>query len=161
MSPTIVAAIIAGVVAIVAPIITLVAKEILEQKPFSPVTGRRKALVGKWHGILKEAKGPGGKPLEVDLTFEFTKHRKRILGRTTFTLPGRATRTLDFTGGFLHEQFLKLDYNNPDPTVMQFGCYVAKLITTDDQKVLDGRFVGYGPDTGDIVHGTAVLNKGT
>src|SRR2546423_14769182 len=107
MNPTIVAAIIAGAVAIVAPLITLVVKEILEQKPFSPVTGRRKALVGKWHGVLKEVNGPGGKPLEVDITFEFTKHRKRILGCATFTLPGLATRTLDFTGGFFHEQFLK------------------------------------------------------
>ena len=91
----------------------------------------------------------------------FTKHRKRIVGRMTFTMPGLATRTLDFTGGFLHEQFVKLDYNNPDSDIMQFGCYVAKLITTSDRKTLDGRFVGYGPDTRDIVHGTAICNKVT
>src|SRR5262249_17510552 len=114
MDSTITAAIIGGVVAIVAPILTLIVKEYLEQKSLKAVKGRRGALVGKWKGPLKRTVGPGGAPLNVEVTIEFTKHGKRILGRAIYTPNGSTTRQLDFTGGFLHEQFVKLDYKNPD-----------------------------------------------
>jgi hypothetical protein len=159
MSPTIVAAIIAGSVAIIAPIITLLIKEWIEQKPFSKISGRQKALIGMWRGSLKQAIVREGTPAEMEITIKFIAKGKKILGSTTLTPPGFAQRELGFIGGFLHEQFVKLDYSNPDPTIMQFGCYVARLDVTEDQKVLDGRFVGYGPDTKEVVYGTALLKK--
>src|SRR5262249_13847612 len=69
----------------------------------------------------------------------------KILG--VATLPGlRKTPTvLNFVGGFYHEQFVKLDYVNPDADIIQFGTYIATL--NAGGKVLEGRFLGYGPDT--------------
>ena len=157
MNPTIIAAIIAGAVAIVAPLIALFAKDYLAQKPLGRVIGRRKALVGKWKGSLKEEAGIGGSPLEIEVTVEFTKQGKRILGSAMLTRPGSAPRHLAFIGGFFHDQFVKLEYTNPDPTIIQFGSYVAKLAA--DPRILEGRFVGYGPATDAIVHGTATLEK--
>src|SRR5947209_1056856 len=145
MNPTIIASVIGGFVALVVPILTLIAKDWYEGRKFTKDKTRRDALVGTWRGPMKQAIGRNG-PFETVATIKFTEHGKKIIGKATYT-SGEAEYELDFVGGFLHEQFVKLDYNNPDSQIMQFGCYVARLDITKHSKILDGRFVGYGPDT--------------
>ncbi len=61
------------------------------------------------------------------------------------------------TGGSLYDRFLQLNYVANDPTRIQFGTILAEVHAEGDK--LDGRFLGYGATSQQIVTGEVHLTK--
>src|SRR5437868_1478080 len=98
METTIKAALISGVVAIVAPITTYVATRIYDRRGLGKIVGRRKALIGTWKGnIVQDDSQFGG----MNLTMTFTSSGKVIEGNCELIYPvDNQLIKLRFTGGF-------------------------------------------------------------
>lgn len=60
-------------------------------------------------------------------------------------------------GGFLHDRFLRLEYENRDNAAIQFGSVVAEL--SADGKTISGGYIGFGAQSQRIVTGTIALTK--
>jgi len=151
------AAIIGGGVALIAPITTYIATRLYDQRSLQKLDGSRRALLGKWRGeLIQEYEG---KPVAVVIDLEFTAANKKIEGVAEVDdfRAGRPRDKLKLEGGFRVDRYIKLDYENRDPAVFQFGTFVAKL--QPDGKTLKGHFVGYGYVTDRILHGEATLLK--
>ncbi len=145
------AAIISGTAAIGSPLITLAATRIYDNRKLIAVKGsRRQAIVGTWLGRSKQKHD--GIDLETDVKLMITAGKKLIEGEAHFAGPitGRPTH-VRFAGGFLYEQFVKLDYSNVEEHALQFGTVI--LLLSPDARVLEGRFVGFGAETRAIVSG--------
>jgi hypothetical protein len=156
METPIITAIIAGSVAIVSPIITYVVTRMYDQRGLGKIKGRRRAMVGSWKGdIVQEI---DGKSVSMNLEITFTAGKRVIEGTGEFIsqTTNQVTR-LKFTGGFYHEQFVKLDYANPDELIVQFGCSILKL--SSDGRTLEGRYVGYGSLSDRIILGEVSLRR--
>jgi hypothetical protein len=156
MEAPIIAAIISGSVAIVSPVITYAVTRVYDRRRLGKIEGRRKAMVGVWKGnIVQNMKGA---LLSMSLEITFTASNKVIEGSGEFISPTtNELAKLKFTGGFYHEQFVKLDYTNPDELIVQFGCSILKL--SSDGRMLEGRYVGYGATTNQIVVGEVSLRR--
>jgi hypothetical protein len=155
MTSEIIAAIISSAVAIVAPIITLVFKNNYDRRIWETITGRRKAIIGKWVGSITQT--IENIPTSFNLEITFTADKKIVKGDASFISPLTSrTIKLKFVGGFLFERFIKFDYKNPDESVIQFGNAILDL--SADGKTLIGKFVGFGSITNQIVSGEVTLN---
>jgi len=80
-APVVVAALIAGGVAMTSPIITFIVtkayeKRFLERMP----KGRQKALTGKWSGVGYQEIGPDGQPLDAKLSLDLIANGKTVTG---------------------------------------------------------------------------------
>ena len=156
METPIIVAIISGSVAIASPLITYVVTRMIDRRKLKDITGRRKAVIGSWQGNLVQEMS--GTVFTIELEMTFVAGKKTIEGRSEFYNPitNQITR-LRFTGGFYHEQFVKLDYTNTDELVVQFGCSILKL--SADGRSLEGSYVGYGSVTNQIVVGKVTLHR--
>lgn len=67
------------------------------------------------------------------------------------------THEVKISGGFYSLRFLKMDYENSDKAILQFGAFVFKL--SDSAEKIEGYFIGYGHKNGIITGGKAILNK--
>lgn len=156
MEPVIVAAIISGSVAILAPIITYVVTRMYDNRELRQIKGRQKAISGTWHGTI--AQEIDGNLANINLSITFTAGKKIVEGIAEFISPMTGLPVkLNFTGGFHNDYFIKFDYTNPDETVIQFGSCIVRL--SDDGKTLKGKYVGYGANTNQIVNGIVDLKK--
>jgi hypothetical protein len=156
MDPTVKAAVITGVVAIVSPILTYAVTRIYDRRELGKIVGRRKALIGTWRGNIVQDNSSELGALNIDMTF--TSSGKIVEGNCELIYPvGNQLIKLRFIGGFYHERFVKFDYTNPDEAVVQFGSAVMILDSTG--KLLEGRYVGYGSLTNQIVSGTVVMHR--
>ena len=155
MSPEIVAAIISSMVAIVAPIITLVVKNNYDRRFWETITGRKKAIIGTWVGAITQT--IDNIPTSLNLEIVFTANKKIVKGDASIISPttGKSIK-LKFVGGFLFERFIKFEYKNPDESIIQFGNAILDL--SADGKTLIGEFVGFGSITNQIVSGEVKLN---
>jgi hypothetical protein len=151
-------AVIAGIATILSAIITLFLTEYLGRRKerFIKVSDAIKRTVsGTWKGkydqILRE------NPVTVDLIIELTvSTRGKITG--TATVPyGEDTFVVNIRGGFYSIRFLKMEYENSNDAILQFGSFVFKL--SDDAKEIEGHFVGYGHISKKIIGGPAILKK--
>ena len=148
MDPVVVAAIIGGCAAVAAPVITLLVKKALDERRLRPVPARwARALPGNWDGTVQEA---GLSPYKITLNFEL--RGKLIKGTGTFE-----TRTIEVTGSFYDDRFLRLDYKNKDPAIIQYGLAILELLPTANK--LEGKFLGYGPIAKRLVAGGITLEK--
>lgn len=175
MDPNITAAIVSGVFAITASIVTLLLKEYIEdidKLPISKVVEElpisrvgHDVLNGIWGGTACQYQVPNcmSLPLNFPVLLEFSAGRKRISGVLTIgvelSLPYDSYNAeFDCTGGFYYGSFLQLNYMARDKSTMQFGSVILKLSGCGN--ILEGRFAGYGKITEDIVSGTVRLKRG-
>ena len=160
MDPKIVAAIISGAFAVVAPILTLILKQYFDNRSKLPIpSGRREAITGRWQGMAHQEQGPQG-PFDFPLTVELTAGRKILSGVLTirYEIDGRQEQAqFNVSGGFFHGSFLQLNYTPRDRATIQFGSVTALLDAAG--KRLEGRFSGYGKITQTVVSGTVTLQK--
>jgi len=156
MQPEVVAAIITGGVAVLAPIITLVFKQIYDRRSLGNIKGRRKAVIGTWSGSIVQEIDSNVVSFNLEITFSAGK--KIVQGDASFISPTNNQLTkLKFIGGFLHERFIKFEYKNPDESIIQFGSSILDL--SSDGKTLNGKFIGYGSATNRIVNGEVMLKR--
>jgi hypothetical protein len=154
--PAVVAAWIGGASAIVASLVTVVATKAHDYRFLQPMLAdRRKALVGNWHGEAVQAE------LTATVELRLGASGKNVTGvaELQFVFGGTDRHLiLDLTGGFLHDQFLKLDYTKKDDDgAIQFGTLVVELGA--DARTMVGRYVGYGSISDRIVSGEMSLKK--
>ena len=130
-------------------------------KQFLPVGKSRSAtLTGKWTGKAHQEIGPGGRPIDFDIIVYLRAENDLIQGEAflNHAIGGNEYNwRFDVCGGFLHGQFFQMEYNNSDPAYIQFGSMVFKLSSTG--RSLEGKYVGYGSITNDIVYGKMDLVK--
>ena len=161
MDSTIVAAFVSGVLAIVAPIVTLLLKQYLDNRVKLPIAaGRRQALSGRWEGSLHQDRGPDGKPIDFPGSIDISAGRKTVSGTLTIRLDldGQIEQAkFNLSGGFLHGVFLLLNYLPRDEATIQFGSIVLELDAAGN--LLEGRFVGYGKITQAVISGTVRFEK--
>ena len=161
MDASIISAIIAGVVAIIGPIITIFVKKYLDTRSkLSIPAERRQAITGRWKGIVHQVIKLSDRPVEIPVIVNLVAGRKIVSGRIHIeTVWEGEKRKADFnaSGAFIYGAFLHLSYTPSDSSVMQFGSLVLQLDPTGT--VLEGRFAGYGQISKAIVGGTIRLEK--
>ena len=161
METPIIVALIAGGFAVVAPIVTFVITRSYENRFLQPISSRRAgALVGTWEGDAHQEFGADGQPFDAKVTFKFTVTGKKIQGQGIYRMRDGAQdiiTTFIFSGGFLHERFIRFDYNPEAADTVQFGSIILEL--SNDAKSLKGRYLGYGVRTNGLVYGTVDLKK--
>ncbi len=150
MNPTVIAAIIAGIIALISPIITLSVTRWLDHRDFKDPGSRRRTLVGKWKGTFTQVLD--SKLVTTPIEINLTAAKKIIEGEGEFKSPvTEELRKFKVIGGFLEMPFAKLEYSNSDDLSLQFGTII--LMLSPDGRTLDGRFVGFGSTTKQIVVG--------
>ena len=158
MEAPVIAALVSGGFAIVAPIVTFIGTKAYETRFLDHISpGRRKALVGTWEGVAQQEFGPDGKPVNLKATMTFTTSRKLVIGEGTYRLPDDSQARFRFSGGFLHDRFLRFNYTSAEAGVIQFGSIILEL--SPDAKEFRGRFQGFGVQTKRMVYGDVVLRK--
>ncbi len=161
MDTTIIAALIGGAFALLAPIITVALSKAHERRAFEKISeDRRAALAGKWTGIAHQEVGPKGKPLDIAITLELGADKKIVTGTLHFRAKiggSEFHRTFHLTGGFIHQRFLMIRYSNTESTVVEFGNMTFEL--SADSKTLRGRYLGYGALSERLVYGELSLCK--
>ncbi len=160
MSPQVVAALVAGGFGIVTPIITFLAIQWFTGPGLPMSKGRRKAINGSWHGTFHQEVGPGGQPLDGDYSLQLSTSRRTIKGdggsRCQIGDKKYESR-FAVVGGFLHERFLRLNYDRVDETALQLGSLMLEL--GDDGLSLRGRFIAYGFLSQRLIYGSIELTK--
>jgi hypothetical protein len=161
MQTPIIVALIAGGFAIIAPIVTFIVTRSYENRFLQPVSSNRvAALVGSWEGTTHQECGPGGKPDDAKVSFKLALAGKKLRGQGIFrTCVGAEEVVITFhlSGGFLHDRFLRFDYNPEASETVQFGSIIVEL--SNDAKKLTGRYMGYGAFTNALVYGTVCVTK--
>jgi hypothetical protein len=132
--------------------------ETTDQNNFAHIEGRRKALAGKWSGTLKQQfRGAWG---TVAIEMEFKAEGRIIEGIVIFDHPeGRSKprQHLKVINSFFHEPILKLDCRSTTDSVLQFGCWIARL--NAEGTLLEGRYVAYGSLSDRITFGEVCVSK--
>lgn len=161
MDNKIIAAIIAGIFALVSPIVTLFVKRLLDERSFRPISkSRRQALIGNWKGIGKQDEGPDGIPIEFPIDLDIAAGNRIVTGvfSTHLQTPqGSSIGIFELNGGFLYDKYLRLNYTAKDTSRIHFGAFVLELGSKG--RTLAGKLVGYGADSEKIVFGTIEAKK--
>lgn len=93
-------------------------------------TGAR--VIGEFNFVLK------------DIPLPFDKELKGVKGfKTPFS-------------GQIYKGHIRMDYENVNPGIDQFGSAMIKIIS---DKKMEGHFLGFGPETQEIVVGTLTFSR--
>ena len=157
MDSTVLAAIIGGLCTIGASIGAVFLTRLFDNPLGFKKDRRLAALAGQWEGTVHQEGPP-------TIDFRQTVYIK-LAGRTVrgegtvFSQAYMITEPFTFFGGFVHDRFLRLEYEiQNQPGSVQFGYAILDL--SPDGKTLSGKFVGYGAlVTRDLVNGTTQLQK--
>jgi hypothetical protein len=155
MNNDVLAAIIGGLATLTGVIVSPIVSKFIENKSFYPISrDRRKKMAGKWKGKVNQyEKDVITRSIEVEL--DLTIKGKEVRG--TGMVNSEGLHQVSLKGFFRNDRFLKMDYQNDDESVVQFGCFVFGL--GDDSKSLTGKFVGYGHVARKIVNGECHFEK--
>lgn len=151
-------AIIAAAATIISAIITVLLKDYLDRRKENykkQSDQRRRIISGTWKGTYEQLLNE--KLITIDIVMEL-----KISSRGTITgIAKVAYENYSFQvvikGGFYSDDFLKMDYENSDRSVVQFGSFVFRLAS--NAKNIKGCFVGFGHINERIISGQATLDK--
>jgi hypothetical protein len=148
------------VCAVVGAVLAAVVKFWLEHRQSifrSLTTNRRKAISGHWAGRVYQAEGPkAGVPIEFDIDFHLSTRNKKIQGNAYFVWRG-APIELEISGGYITDDYLKLEYKDSDYKVLRYGTIFFRM--HPDGKNLSGRFLGYAPEPQGLIYGKVDPSK--
>jgi hypothetical protein len=117
---------------------------------------RRRQIQGQWRGTTRQSAGPDGTPIEVDLVTEITVSWRTV--RTKTRMKGGGVELMsESKGGFVTDEYLKVDYKSIDSAKLNFGTTLLRL--SADGARLTGQTLGYGFKSERIVHGEVELVK--
>lgn len=153
-------AIIAGIAVVLSALLTLLLKEYFDRKRASDKYENleksiSEAVNGKWKGYFEQTFGENNVSIELMLDLKVSLSGS-ITGKAKVPYQGEIY-DIDVKGGFYSQRFLKMDYENSNKAILQFGAFVFKL--SDDSQKLIGYFVGYGHKSGKIIGGNAKVEK--
>lgn len=136
------------------------ATTVSEADDLNVIGPRAAALSGDWAGTYEQSSAKG-KSVSGRVSFNL-KPKKRLIegsGQMQETLPDGKTVTVHFKirGGFLHDRFLRLEYENSDDSAVQFGSVIGEF--APDGRSISGTLVGFGAHTGEIVTGGIKMQK--
>ena len=159
MNNALIASIIGAVATILAPITALAFKSWFEHRDLVRVTGRRRtALEGRWVGNLTYERSAVHEREHQPIEVSFTMKGKIIRGELEYSYEDtREKVVLGFKGGFYDDRFLKCDYRNKDPKMVQFGTILFKL--SADASRLTGLLQGFGRHSEDLISAAVDLEK--
>ena len=126
-----------------------------EQRQLLPVgSARRKALCGNWKGQVTQ-RSIGTYEVEMSLDSKGSK----IIGKGWLRNSKiNSLIVLEMEGGFLYENYLKLEYKNADSAhIFQFGSMIFEV--SPCSKKIKGKFSGYGSVSKAVVGGDISLEK--
>ena len=158
MDSTVLAGIIGGCCTVGGSIAAVIATRVLDNPMGFKRHTRQASLAGHWDGTVQQE----GISEAFRITFRLTPMSRTIRGEGEVRLvyDKRAmTEPLTFFGGFVHDRFLKLEYEmQAQPGSVQFGFTLLEL--SPDGQTLSGPFLGYGAlITRGMVSGTLQLHK--
>ncbi len=160
MDSTIVAAIIGGIFTIGASIGTFAITRIFDSNLLLVTRNvRQKSLTGQWKGPVHQEGGIQGTPIDIQLALTLRSTRRVVRGEGFFTGAFQNqtfNTTMTILGGFVHERFLKLEYEYKSELV-QFGFVLLEL--SPDGRTLEGQWMGFGPISRKLVSGSMQLHK--
>lgn len=122
-------------------------------------------LNGLWTVTVKQP--TDDKPVEYSIEAEIKQVGDNIVGVFNFDLTripidfqqesmkNNKSQLVNFTGTIING-LLRLDYQNEDPTIPQFG---SGLLSIKSARQLTGKFLGFGPETREIVSGKMTFDK--
>lgn len=158
MDSTVLAGIIGGLCTVGGSIAAVIATRFLDNPMGFKRSTRQASLAGYWDGTVRQQ----GAPADFRITFLLKPTGRTIRGEGDVRFVYQ-NRTMDepitFLGGFVHDRFLKLEYEmQTQPGSVQFGFTLLEL--SPDGQTLSGPFLGYGARvTRGTVHGTLQLHK--
>jgi hypothetical protein len=122
---------------------------------------RGAAINGGWRGEIVQSYGPDGLPKTFLADAEFEFNLEMVRGHLTmrgYITDDRNELKVKLSGRFVYESYLKLDYKYTDnPGSINFGTVVLKLNDLGDR--CDGRYLGYGAYSTQLVSGAVMLKK--
>lgn len=151
-------AIIAGIATITSAIITVLLKEYLGRRKENyrkQSDERRKKISGRWNGKYQQVFE--GNEVTIQINIELKVLSRGAINGIGNVSYGRYSFQVNIKGGFYLDDFLKLEYENSDKGIIQFGSFVLKL--SSNAKEIKGHFVGYGHITEAIISGPVSLSK--
>ena len=120
------------------------------------------AISGDWQGCALQEKSThlDGQTLTIDMNLSAT--RKAIKGSLTFhwdsANPANIQAVkLNLSGGFIQDSYVMLDYRGTKINVIRYGIILLEFMPTSREMV--GRFLGFGPESRSIIHGTFQVKK--
>jgi hypothetical protein len=123
-------------------------------------SARRDTLEGTWKGELHQAVDIDGVSETNAVEFNLRVRLRTVYGdgRLHYVVNQECRESFfALRGGFMFDQFLKLDYSNKKGFVVQFGTIVLKLHS--DGTRLEGKLVGYGSVTDRVIAADLELSR--
>ena len=160
MSQELLKAIVAGAVSIISAVIAIIVKNYLDKKKeddqYRDVDKAiQEAVEGRWKGEINQTLNGNILFLEVIATFKVSNSGS-IKGQMIIPYENESFR-LKCVGGFYSMRFIKMEYENHNKAILQFGSMVFKL--SDDCNKFEGYFVGYGHISKNLIAGSMVFTK--
>jgi hypothetical protein len=113
------------------------------------------AVSGKWEGKYEQILNGALEEIDVYMFLEVSRKGK-IIGKATIPY-GEDAFEANLKGGFYLRSFIKLEYENTNKAIIQFGSFVFRL--SDRPNKLAGQFVGYGHISEKVISGSIQLKK--
>jgi transcriptional regulator with XRE-family HTH domain len=142
-------------------------KQMEEFDDQNTIISRKKAIVGRWKGeAVQEFKDGTRIPAKVEGELEMIRKDAKdvedeiVCGRLKYSFEyseEKITDSIDLYGRFRYSSFLRLNYENCDDFVKQFGAAILELDSTGSN--LNGKFVGYGSRTEELFKADVHLKK--
>ena len=131
---------------------------------YSPLsTARREALVGQWSGKAIQPQDDGTEiNSTIKLEISTTSRKIKGIGEIRHKPPKSKQEIVEeftLSGGFFADRFARLIFDDRDPARIQPGSMM--LILTDDPKLMEGLYIGYGSETKALGMGRIELSKTT
>lgn len=144
---------------VLAPIVTLFIKQYLDQRPLKNLSSqRRKSIEGNWKGTVTHKNPMQGWPKSVPIELKFSVKRKKVIGAGSYhSFVDSKERKWKLEGGFRTDQYLLLNYQNSDLSVIHFGSIILRL--SSNGKIMSGNLIGYGPENEAVISALIDLEK--
>lgn len=147
---------------IFSPIVAILVASWLKNKDFKRINNNRKnTLEGTWVGSgMQEVGLDGEKNFPMKISGSFLVSRKEVVGNIEIIYDiddKKVVTKMIFKGGFFYDRYLQFQYKNNNSDIIQFGSVLLELNSSGTR--LDGRFLGYGAYTENLVYGQIQLCK--
>jgi|ERR1043165_130464 hypothetical protein len=148
-------AIIAGFATVISVIVGIYIKNHLDNKKEIKINEAiRDAVTGKWKGILSQLVEGTIENLEVELNL---KVNGAAISGVGMALRNGRSIYVTLSGEFHSLRYLRIDYENRDKAILQFGTFIFQL--SGDALALSGHLVGKGHLTERIINASVQLTK--
>ena len=127
---------------------------------YQPMSGRQRQLTGKWQGESTKSL-PSGESVHYKVTLDIEAAMRQTSGYGRLEAEHDGVRHVIeieiLTGGFLHDQFMKLEYRGDASHKAHFGSIIGSLDSAGE--TIDATITGFSELLGAPGTGQLVLKK--